>query len=258
MHVRQHWRSGSQHGHTLSLSCASRRAWHLLPPRRSLSAWYPATSACACQCENAGHPITAAGAARLVSKACARFSTWMTRPGVDRARCETSVWGLDAPTLHADWPCSNLTCSKGRHVPDNASGGGESGQGPPAGAHAGTPSQQHVSDTHTHTLSPSLSSLARRNCRQVASTTLPHRPDIHRTTPLAPCCVDAVLDADPHPVTRPAALAQEVREAFLAQDALKAVVTLVAEPLSNHPEMSERVRSLQGSCAAVNLQNIAR
>ena len=37
---------------------------------------------------------------------------------------------------------------------------------------------------------------------------------------------------------------QEVREAFLAQDALKAVVTLVAEPLSNHPEMSERVRRL--------------
>jgi len=34
---------------------------------------------------------------------------------------------------------------------------------------------------------------------------------------------------------------QEVREAFLTQDALQAVVTLVAEPLSNHPEMSERV-----------------
>ena len=45
---------------------------------------------------------------------------------------------------------------------------------------------------------------------------------------------------DPHPARR---CPQEVREAFLAQDALKAVVTLVAEPLSNHPEMSERVQS---------------
>ena len=36
---------------------------------------------------------------------------------------------------------------------------------------------------------------------------------------------------------------QAVREAFLAQDALKAVVTLVAEPLGRHPDMSERVRA---------------
>ena len=34
---------------------------------------------------------------------------------------------------------------------------------------------------------------------------------------------------------------QAVREAFLVQDALKAVVTLVAEPLGRHPDMSDRV-----------------
>ena len=46
-------------------------------------------------------------------------------------------------------------------------------------------------------------------------------------------------DAEPEAHT---AVAQEVREAFLTPDALQSVVTLVAEPLSNHPEMSERVR----------------
>ena len=54
-------------------------------------------------------------------------------------------------------------------------------------------------------------------------------------------------------MTRPVVVAQEVREAFLAQDALKAVVTLVAEPLSNHPEMSERVRTSWGTFTAADL-----
>jgi hypothetical protein len=52
----------------------------------------------------------------------------------------------------------------------------------------------------------------------------------------------AIRSSRSHPKPAPRR-PQEVREAFLAQDALKAVVTLVAEPLSNHPEMSERVRS---------------
>ncbi len=37
---------------------------------------------------------------------------------------------------------------------------------------------------------------------------------------------------------------QAVREAFLAQDALAAVVGMLAEPLSRHPRMDERDAAL--------------
>lgn len=37
------------------------------------------------------------------------------------------------------------------------------------------------------------------------------------------------------------ARAQAVKEAALAQDALKVIVDLVAEPLARHPRMSEKV-----------------
>ncbi len=56
-------------------------------------------------------------------------------------------------------------------------------------------------------------------------------------------------------------MSQEVREAFLTQDALQSVVTLVAEPLSNHPEMSERVRPqsmMYETCAVAAISKAIR
>ena len=57
-------------------------------------------------------------------------------------------------------------------------------------------------------------------------------PDTCRDAPLLP----------PHPC--PPAPRQAVREAFLAQDALAAVVGMLAEPLSRHPRMSEQDAAL--------------
>ena len=50
--------------------------------------------------------------------------------------------------------------------------------------------------------------------------------------------------APPHPQASPSHHVQAVREAFLAQDALAAVVGMLAEPLARHPRMDEKDAAL--------------
>lgn len=54
----------------------------------------------------------------------------------------------------------------------------------------------------------------------------------------------AIQTLSPLPLPFKHTLPQAVREAFLAQDALAAVVGMLAEPLGRHPRMDERDAAL--------------